>query len=326
MSDDPPEQNPPSERSGAPVPGGAAGALLRELALGEKSVNELVQATGLSQPNVSNHLSRLQKRNLVTCHRQGRRVIYRIASASLAHFVVSEVPSSHAEQASAEELAEAFLQAALSLKEEEAARVAGRALASGLTWKEMYLRIFVPTLVRVGELWEANTVSVASEHLITGIVLRLLHRLSLKLPAAPGADAPSALVGCVEGELHTIGGRMVADFLMAHGWRVWYLNGFLPLEHLLEAVHRHLPDAVVLCVSMEDAGESLRLTAERLSRWRGEQPLPLLIAGGRYFSEPREVPGLDLWGTDIEEVTQEMGRRIYAIRGRALEDASGWQG
>ncbi len=121
----------------------------------------------------------------------------------------------------------------------------------------------------------------------------------------------------MEGELHTVGGRMVADFLMAQGWRVWYLNGLLPMEHLLEGVRVHLPDAIVLCISSVEREEALLRTVERLRRWRGEQPLPLLVAGGRYFSEERPVGGLDLWGSEIEPVTQKMRSRVEAIRGSA---------
>jgi DNA-binding transcriptional ArsR family regulator len=44
-----------------------------------RSVGELVEATGLSQPNVSNHLSCLLDCGMVAREPQGRRVIYRLA-------------------------------------------------------------------------------------------------------------------------------------------------------------------------------------------------------------------------------------------------------
>lgn len=302
------------ERVPASLPRGASGAILRALALGPKNVSDLVVATGLSQPNVSNHLARLRERGLVGAHREGRQMIYRIASAGLAHFVLTqgrELPAMG--ESDADQVCEEFLSAVLTLREEEALRVVDAALATGVQWKDLYLKVFTPALVRVGQLWERGELSVATEHLITGIVHRLLHRLSLQLPVAPQPNAPSVLVGCVEGELHTVGGRMVADFLLAHGWRVWYLNGFLPLEHLMEAVNRHLPNVVALCVTTVEGEEHLRLTVDRLLRWRGEQPLPLIVAGGRYFETGSPIVGLDVWGTDVEQVTAEMDRRVRAI-------------
>jgi methanogenic corrinoid protein MtbC1 len=290
-----------------------AGPLLRCLARGPHSVSQLVEETGLRQPNVSNHLARLRDRGLVTSRREGRQVFYQLATAGLAHFVAGQGAAAAAAQ-DFTRLAEEFLRAVLTLREEEAARVVDAALSEGAPWRDLYLRVFAPTLQRVGERWEAGELSVATEHLITGIILRLLHRLSLNLPAAPEASAPSALVACVEGEMHTLGGRMVADFLLAQGWRVWYLNGYLPQEHLLEAVRRHLPDSIVLCVSTDEQEQNLRATVERLVRWRGEQPLPLLVAGGRYFAAPREIAGVDVQGTDIEAVTEAMAEKVAAIR------------
>ncbi len=301
-------------RPGFTVPRGASAAVLRCLALGEKSVSEVVQGTGLSQPNVSNHLARLRERGLVTSRREGRQVIYQVASAGLAHLLLAHGEPRPEESATLDEVRERFIEAVLTLKEEEAVRVMDGALGGGVGWKEIYLYVFTPAMERVGALWERGELSIAAEHLITAITTRLLHRLSLTLPISPSPNAPTALVACVEGELHTVGPRMVADFLVAEGWRVWYLNGFLPMDHLLEAVHRHVPDAIVLCISTAEHQEALVRTVERLGRWRGEQPLPLLVAGGRFFSEEREVSGLDLAGLDAEVISAEMTRLVAAVR------------
>ena len=293
---------------------GASAAILRALATGEKGVTELVQITGLAQSNVSNHLSRLRERGFVTSQRQGRQIHYRLASAGLAHFLASAGDWQPLEALHPESVAEEFLAALLTLQEELPARVVDKALADGMTWREMYLQVFSPALKRVGDMWERGELTVAAEHLISAVAQRLLHRLSLSLPIGPNSDAPTALVGCVEGELHTVGGRMAADFLVAQGWRAWYLNGLLPLEHLMEAVQRQQPDAVVLCISTAEHCVSLETTVQRLRAWRGNRSLPLLVAGGRYFYTEPAVPGLDLCGTDLEGVTAEMARRMEEAR------------
>jgi DNA-binding transcriptional ArsR family regulator len=50
--------------------------ILSALQGGEKSVGELVAASGRSQPNVSQHLASLLKAGLVSCRREGTRVLY----------------------------------------------------------------------------------------------------------------------------------------------------------------------------------------------------------------------------------------------------------
>jgi ArsR family transcriptional regulator len=58
-------------------------ALLAALQQGEKSVSELVESTGRTQPNVSQHLKEMAHAGLVAARRDGARVFYRIADPYL---------------------------------------------------------------------------------------------------------------------------------------------------------------------------------------------------------------------------------------------------
>ena len=53
-------------------------ALLAELQHGERSVSELVAATGRGQPNVSQHLKELVHAGLIAARRDGNHIYYRI--------------------------------------------------------------------------------------------------------------------------------------------------------------------------------------------------------------------------------------------------------
>jgi ArsR family transcriptional regulator, cadmium/lead-responsive transcriptional repressor len=52
-----------------------------------RTVNEIVVETGLSQPNVSNHLSCLRECGLVTATQQGRYVRYQVSDARIAQLL-----------------------------------------------------------------------------------------------------------------------------------------------------------------------------------------------------------------------------------------------
>src|SRR5579862_7672418 len=54
-------------------------ALLENLRFGRKSVTELVTATNLKQPNVSNHLAKMRQQGIVRAERIGRQVYYSLA-------------------------------------------------------------------------------------------------------------------------------------------------------------------------------------------------------------------------------------------------------
>ena len=53
-------------------------SLIEQLARGDRRVNDLVSATGLSQPNVSKHLACLWDCGLVERERRGREIHYRL--------------------------------------------------------------------------------------------------------------------------------------------------------------------------------------------------------------------------------------------------------
>ena len=58
-------------------------SLLVALQQGERSVSELVAATGRTQPNVSQHLKEMARAGLVEPRRDGARVYYRISDPYL---------------------------------------------------------------------------------------------------------------------------------------------------------------------------------------------------------------------------------------------------
>ena len=64
-------------------------AVLQTLAAGDASVGELVNHTGATQSNMSNHLAVLRSAGLVTYRRQGRVIRYQLASPEAADLVSS---------------------------------------------------------------------------------------------------------------------------------------------------------------------------------------------------------------------------------------------
>lgn len=50
---------------------------------GEKSVSELAEATGLNQPNVSQHLRKLKNKDFVKKRREGNRIYYSIRNEKI---------------------------------------------------------------------------------------------------------------------------------------------------------------------------------------------------------------------------------------------------
>lgn len=61
--------------------------ILEELRAGPLTVSAIVERTGLSQSNVSNHLACLRDCDLVTSSQQGRYTLYQLSDARVATFL-----------------------------------------------------------------------------------------------------------------------------------------------------------------------------------------------------------------------------------------------
>jgi len=62
-------------------------SILQALRNSERTVSELVQSTGLTQPNVSNHLSCLRDCGLVSLRQQGRFAYYSLSDDRVAQLL-----------------------------------------------------------------------------------------------------------------------------------------------------------------------------------------------------------------------------------------------
>lgn len=57
--------------------------IIDRLRVGELSVTELVDALGISQANLSQHLSVMRQRGIVTTRREGLKVFYRLSNPKI---------------------------------------------------------------------------------------------------------------------------------------------------------------------------------------------------------------------------------------------------
>ncbi|MGH3852428.1 MAG: ArsR/SmtB family transcription factor [Pseudonocardiaceae bacterium] len=66
-------------------------AIVLQLREGERCVHELVDALGVTQPLISQHLRVLKSAGVVDGERHGREVLYRLVDEHLSHIVVDAV-------------------------------------------------------------------------------------------------------------------------------------------------------------------------------------------------------------------------------------------
>jgi MerR family transcriptional regulator, light-induced transcriptional regulator len=193
----------------------------------------------------------------------------------------------------------AFEAALLAGHQCDALAVMNRCLESGRTLTEVELHVIQPSLYHIGERWQANQVSVASEHLATAIAHLVMTAGLLRSPPPP-AIGKRVLLACVAGNEHAVGLRMVADAFQSSGWDVQYLGANVPSSAIVRHAAEWNVDLVGLSVSfaqqLRAAKETIAQLAERFGNAR-----PAVIIGGlaiNRFNKLAEVVGADAYSTD----------------------------
>jgi MerR family transcriptional regulator, light-induced transcriptional regulator len=140
----------------------------------------------------------------------------------------------------------------------------------------LYADLYQPALYRIGELWSANRVSVATEHMATSITEGLLNRIYPHL-ISPTRNGRKAVLATLEDELHQVGAKMAADVFEMHGWDSVFPGAGRPSGELLQLVQNERPDLVGLSFSIFFHLDTLERT---LGSLRAEYPdLPIIVGG-----------------------------------------------
>ncbi|MCX6401502.1 MAG: cobalamin-dependent protein [Propionibacteriales bacterium] len=178
-----------------------------------------------------------------------------------------------------------------------ASELAVELLDAGTPLEKIATEVLAPAQVRVGELWEAGTWSVADEHVATAITetaLSSLTRASMPLRASPSRHIAMA---CAQGERHSLPARMAAAVAGANGEaRVTMLGALLPEEQL----HRRLAlgdiDVLALSCTMPTNLIGAARSVDVAHQWG----VPVIAGGSAFGSSPHRARaiGADGWAAD----------------------------
>ncbi len=166
------------------------------------------------------------------------------------------------------------------------------------------IEIVRPALHEVGLRWAAGELGVAAEHVASATAAIALEHLAEVHPVA-GADRPVAVVACVEGELHVLGARVIADALERAGWHTLFCGASTPAEDLAALASER--DARLVALSVARRSE-LPGTVRTIAALRALQPSPLVIVGGQACIRPEDLPEADVVhvGADFRPLLQRL--------------------
>jgi len=140
----------------------------------------------------------------------------------------------------------------------------------------LYENIIKKALYDVGELWEYNKISVATEHLASAIVEAILNEFYPKIILKEKIDK-TVIVACVENEFHQIGIKMISDIFEMNGWHAHFLGANTPTQELIAFTKIIKPDMLAISLSIYF---HLPILENMIQMIRTDFPdLPILVGG-----------------------------------------------
>nr|WP_263429779.1 cobalamin-dependent protein [Nannocystis pusilla] len=183
-------------------------------------------------------------------------------------------------------------------------------LGAGARVEELQDHVVRAAQDEIGRLWQLNRVSIAQEHLATAISQLSLAALFERATPRP-ALGKRVLLACVEGELHELPARLVADVLELDGFEVRYLGANVPTDELVGEVQAEQPDLIGLSVTMSFNLPALRAAVVGV---RGAGERPLFIGGHAIRWSPglaRELDVAEAGSSPAEQVAT--ARRLAGV-------------
>lgn len=179
------------------------------------------------------------------------------------------------------------------------------AVRDGLPFTDVYLMLLQPVLYRIGDLWESGSLDVAQEHYATAVIEMVLAQIS---PAIFRGHrrGPSMVAAAVEGNLHAVGVRMIADFFEADGWDSCYLGANVPASAIVAESIRRKAKLIALSASRDEQMPEVIQTIAAI-RESTQLENPFVMVGGALFNAlPNAIAGTgaDAYAADARQAIE----------------------
>jgi methanogenic corrinoid protein MtbC1 len=150
----------------------------------------------------------------------------------------------------------------------------------------LYENVLKKSLYDVGELWEFNKISVATEHLASAIVEAILNEYYSDVISNKKINR-TVIVACVETEYHQIGVKMINDIFELNGWTSYFLGANTPTKELISFIKSINAEMIAISLSIYF---HLPILQNMIEQIRVAFPdLPILVGGQAFLRGGQEV-------------------------------------
>jgi methanogenic corrinoid protein MtbC1 len=178
-----------------------------------------------------------------------------------------------------------FLESLLSGNKRYCSKIIFDLLQKSIPFIDIYEHLIKEALIDVGELWELNKISVATEHLASSIAELVIDEHYSMINETKKTDK-KVIIACVQSEFHRIGIKMVNNVFESNGWDTYFLGANTPMDDLIDLTKEIKPDLISISMTLYFHFPFLEMMIQKI---RQEFPDTQVLIGGQGLSKVHSV-------------------------------------
>lgn len=180
--------------------------------------------------------------------------------------------------------------------------VARGLLGEGMPLDSILFEVLAPVQAAIGHRWQFGDYLISEEHAATSAVETVVSLLAGSLEQPD--DGVHIVVAAVQGDTHSLPGRLIAADLLYRGFRTTLLGATMPADDLRRYLADEEPEAVVLtcAMSMHLPGAAASIEACHAAA------VPVLVGGHAFGPDGAWATqlGADGWVPDLSDVADKL--------------------
>ncbi len=144
---------------------------------------------------------------------------------------------------------------------------------------DFYEKILIPILYKIGDQWENGEIDVATEHVCSNTVntlIDLINQKNTKKNSKSYGDTKSIVLCIPEGELHSIGCKIIESLLLEKGYKVYNITSPLPTNSIKSYLNNIKFGLLLISVTLE---ENLDSVIKFVKEIRNSCNIPIIVGG-----------------------------------------------
>ena len=144
---------------------------------------------------------------------------------------------------------------------------------------DFYEKLLIPVLYKIGNQWENGEIDVATEHVCSNAVNNLIDLINQKntKQVFKSYEYTKAIVLCTpEGELHSIGCKIIESLLLEKGYEVYNITSSLPTNSIKSYLNNIKFGLLLISVTLE---ENLDSVIRFVKEIRNSCNIPIIVGG-----------------------------------------------